>query len=101
MPVLVQHSHLNLVDGLPHLQSLAPHRDTPLVVSNIPAFLTQTLRLEAGERPVVRDGHSASRHGLLPGKGGRSAGVQETPVGPRGRHSEEMKVENQFSSSSV
>lgn len=54
------------MDGLPLLQTLAPHGDVSLVVGHSPAFLAQTLRLEAGERPVVRDGHAASRHGSLP-----------------------------------
>lgn len=80
------------MDGLPSLQSLGPHRDVPLAVGHTPALLAQTLRLEAGERPVVRDGHSLSRHGLLPGMGREGGGergggrvregVQETPAGP-------------------
>lgn len=56
-------SHLNFVDGLPFLQTLGEHRDAPLVVVDTPAFLAQTLRLEAGKRPVIRYGHSLSRHG--------------------------------------
>lgn len=59
----VRKSHLNFVDGLPRLQILAPHRDTPLVVVHTPALLAQTLHLEAGECSVIRDAHSMSRHG--------------------------------------
>lgn len=59
----VEQSHLNFVDGLPLLQTLGPHRDAPLAVAHTPALLAQALRLEAGERPVVRDGHSLCRHG--------------------------------------
>lgn len=69
MYTLLGHNHLDFVDGLPLLQSLSPHRDAPLVVVHAPAFLAQTLRLEAGERPVVRDGHSPSRHGSLQRRG--------------------------------
>lgn len=58
------------MDGLPCLQRLAPHRDTQLVVGHIPALLAKTLGLEAGESPVVRDGHSLSRHGLIQEKEG-------------------------------
>lgn len=55
-------SHLNFVDRVVHL--LAPHRDAVLAVSVDPAILAETLRLEAGERPVVRNTHGAlSRHG--------------------------------------
>lgn len=56
----VKKLYLNFMDGI--LQKLAPHRDTTLVVLLTPALLAQTLRLEAGKRPVVRDGH---RHGWL------------------------------------
>lgn len=70
-------SHLNFVDGLPFLQSLGPHRDARLVVGQTPALLAQTLGLKAGECPVVRDGHSLSRHGLLPGEGGRGQRQRE------------------------
>lgn len=70
----VERSHLNFVNRLALLQTLAPHRDVPLVVGQTPAFLAQTLRLEAGERPVVRDAHTLPRHGSLPGGGGSGAG---------------------------
>lgn len=78
------------MDGLPLLKTLAPHRDAPLVVVHNPALLAQALRLEAGKRPVVRDGHSLSRHGLLPGREKGEVGVGggwgslETPGGPGG-----------------
>lgn len=75
------------MDGLPLLQILAPHLDTPLVVAHNPALLAQTLRLEAGKCAVVRDGHSLSRHGLLPRRRERhtereNGGVFGTLVGP-------------------
>lgn len=55
-------SHLHFVDRI--VDFLAPHRDAPLVVSVDPAILTETLRLEAGKRLVVRNSHSLlSRHG--------------------------------------
>lgn len=55
-------SHLNFVDRVVHF--LAPHRDAVLTVGAGPAVLAETLRLEAGERPVVRDTHGTlSRHG--------------------------------------
>lgn len=56
-------SYLDSVDRLALLHVLDPHLDAPLVVGQQPALLAQTLRLEAGERPVVRDGHRPSRHG--------------------------------------
>lgn len=65
----LERSHLHLMDGPPLLQTLTPHRDVPLVVGQTPAFLAQTLRLEAGESPVVRDGHTLPRHGSsVPGR---------------------------------
>lgn len=93
-------THLDFVDGLPLLQILAPHRDPQLAVPQTPALLAQTLRLEAGKCPVVRDGHSLSRHGSLPrrrerekkkreGEGGERGGLLiETPVGPWRRRDE-------------
>ncbi len=68
-------SHLNFVDGLPLLQILAPHSDPSLVVPLAPALLAQTLRLEAGECLVVRDGHSVSRHG---GEQKRTGGLTDS-----------------------
>lgn len=69
------------MDGLPLFQTLGPHRDAPLAVAHTPALLAQTLRLEAGERPVVRDGHSLSRHGLLPGEGEKEVGGEREREG--------------------
>lgn len=54
------------MDGFALLQHLGPHRDAPLDVGHGPALFAQALRLEACERPVVRDGHCLARHGLLP-----------------------------------
>lgn len=54
--------HLNFVDGI--VDFLTPHRDAPLIVSVDPAVLTETLRLKAGKRLVVRNSHRLlSRHG--------------------------------------
>lgn len=62
-------SHLHFVDSLPFLQTLGPHGDARLAVGETPALLAQTLRLEAGERSVVRDGHRLPRHhGWFPGE---------------------------------
>lgn len=77
--------YLHFVDGLALLQILAPHRDSPLVVGHTPALLTQTLRLEAGKRPVIRDGHSLPRHGSLRTGGGGSGGSQGLLYGPEER----------------
>lgn len=86
-------SHLDFVDGLPLLETLGPHRDAPLVVVHAPAFLAQTLRLKGGKRPVVRDGHSVSRHGSLPGEreeggGGEERGALGDSCWARRRHGE-------------
>lgn len=59
----VKQPYLHFVDGLPFFQTLGPHRCDPLVVGQSPAVLAETLRLEAGERLVVRDGHGLRRHG--------------------------------------
>lgn len=80
-------SHLNFVDRVVHF--LAPHRDAVLTVGAGPAVLAETLRLEAGERPVVRDTHGTlSRHGRgsrTPRHGmGRRGGTHSVgPAGPR------------------
>lgn len=87
----VKQSHLNFVDGLPLLQTLAPHRDVSLAVGQTPAFLAQTLRLEAGERLVVRDGHTLSRHGSLAGGGERREGGLRDSWWAQRRHGEPGK----------
>lgn len=54
--------HLNFVDRI--VDFLTPHRDAPLIVSVDPAVLTDTLRLEAAKRLVIRNSHSLlPRHG--------------------------------------
>lgn len=73
-------SHLDFVDRVVYF--LAPHRDAVLAVSVDPAILTETLRLEAGKCPVVRNSHGRlSRHG-------RQSGYLSGPAGPKERRTD-------------